>query len=149
MSTSHLVPVCNWRQDQPGGGPVDDRIAAEVPVALTYNRVSHVVMMATPSDLEDFGLGFSLTEGLIGAPQDLLSTLRAIPPDQLSSQRGVTDLLLELSAQLFQQLGRGDAGNKHVNTVLREPRLERRCLATRRVTMSPSSFCYPMSLAVF
>jgi FdhD protein len=78
MNTTRRVPVRNWSPDRPGAGPVEDWIAAEVPVALTYNRVSHVVMMATPSDLEDFGLGFSLTEGLIGRPADLLAT-RVIP----------------------------------------------------------------------
>ncbi|CAM3950002.1 formate dehydrogenase accessory sulfurtransferase FdhD [Bordetella tumulicola] len=48
-----------------------DRVAEETPIALEYNGISHATMLASPSDLEDYALGFSLTEGIIDRPSDL------------------------------------------------------------------------------
>ena len=48
-----------------------DWLAREVPLALEYNGISHATVLATPCDLEDLALGFSLTEGIIRGAADL------------------------------------------------------------------------------
>ena len=58
------------RGSKPHLAPPPRPLAEEVAVALAFNGATHAVMMATPDDLEDFALGFALTEGLLRPPAD-------------------------------------------------------------------------------
>jgi FdhD protein len=60
-------------------GRLDHReVAVECAVALVYDGTTAAVVMATPSDLRDLAIGFSLTEGIIGNPREIQS-LEVVP----------------------------------------------------------------------
>ncbi|MDI9223267.1 formate dehydrogenase accessory sulfurtransferase FdhD [Pantoea sp. EA-12] len=74
-----------------------DWLAEEVPIALVYNGISHVVMMATPNDLEAFALGFSLSEGIIDKPEEIFGM------DVVPGCNGI-EVQIELSSRRFMAL---------------------------------------------
>lgn len=71
-----------------------DVIAIEKPVALIYNGISHVVMMATPKDLNYFAIGFSLTEKIIESINDIYGI------DIIETEQGI-EVHIELSSRRF------------------------------------------------
>ncbi|WP_316392056.1 formate dehydrogenase accessory sulfurtransferase FdhD [Citrobacter farmeri] len=77
--------------------PQPDEVAEEVPVALVYNGISHVVMMASPKDLEHFAVGFSLSEGIIDSPREIYGM------DVVPSCNGL-EVQIELSSRRFMGL---------------------------------------------
>lgn len=107
-----------------------DWLAEEVPVALVYNGISHVVMMATPKDLAAFAIGFSLSEGIIASPDDIYD-IRQQP-----ACNGI-EVHVELSSRRFMQLkekrrslaGRTGCGVCGWNSCRRLLSPSRRCLS--------------------
>ena len=76
---------------------LEDFVAEEVPVAMIYNGISHAVMLATPQDLEDFALGFSLAEGILSSPKELYGV------EVVQHVSGI-ELRMEIASERFSQL---------------------------------------------
>jgi len=75
----------------------NDFIAQEVAVALVYNGISHAVMMASPTELQAFALGFSLTEGIIDRVEDVFAI------DLVTQENGI-EVAITISSRCFMQL---------------------------------------------
>lgn len=77
----------------PSGAMAGERaIPEETPVAIVHNGSTYAVMMATPADLEDFGYGFSLTEGVIG----VLSDVDSIEALEFEDEAGIVGVEIRL-----------------------------------------------------
>jgi FdhD protein len=89
------VAIQRWK----GGrvAPAVDRVAEEVPVALVYHGVPHVVMLATPADLEDYAVGFTLSEGLVATPAEIQSI-------EVEPGKDSIDVRIGIAAERFSQL---------------------------------------------
>jgi FdhD protein len=103
---------CTVRVFGEGGGAStgqvrEDTLAAEVPVALVFNGISHAVMMATPQDLEAFALGFALSEGILDHARDCRDIeVRAFSAEAAGLPEGVpaVEVRLDISTRSFERL---------------------------------------------
>ncbi|KAB7764817.1 formate dehydrogenase accessory sulfurtransferase FdhD [Xanthomonas maliensis] len=104
---------------------VQDLVAAEMPVAFSYNGAPFAVMMATPEDLEDFAVGFSLSEGIVTHADEVqvlavdtflegAALQLQIPPDR-------ADMLALRRRSLDGRSGCGVCGTESIEAVLRTP----------------------------
>jgi formate dehydrogenase accessory protein FdhD len=83
-----------------------DTVITETPVALLYNGLAFAVMLATPCDLEDFALGFSLSEGIVASAGDWRLLDRLDHADGISLDMAIP----QADADALAQRRRGLAG---------------------------------------
>jgi FdhD protein len=109
-----------------GTSSVDvDAVASEVPLALSYNGESFAVMMATPLDLEDFALGFSLSEAIICSADELSGIdvhahLEGFAIDMRIPQARA-EMLASRARNVTGNSGCGLCGTRELEQVLRHP----------------------------
>lgn len=101
-------------------------VAEEVPVAMVYNGEPFVVVMASPADFEDMAIGFSVTEGIVGAPGDLRVVEVVRHSRGVEVQMQVSDeaarRLAERRRGITARTGCGVCGIESIDEVLRIPR---------------------------
>jgi FdhD protein len=122
-SPARTVARTAWRGDVACDG--QRSIPEETPVALTYNRTTHAVMLATPDDLQDFGIGFSLTEGIVRSA-DEIEEIEVVPADEgielrmwLAAER--IDALSVRQRRLAGPSGCGLCGLQSLADAIRQP----------------------------
>jgi FdhD protein len=110
-------------------------LAAEVPVALVYNGRPHVVMMCTPADLEDFGVGFTVTEQIADASDikrvDVVKYSRGIEL-QIEVPAAAAERLTERGRAIVGRTGCGLCGVEVIDEAMRELRLVRSTMVLSR-----------------
>ena len=117
------VAVTRWRNGIVS--QATDKVAEEVPIALIYNGVSHAVMLATPQDLEDFALGFSLSEGIFQSKSELYDVEIVAQPLGIELRLDVaTEAFVKLKERRRNLVGRtgcGLCGAESLEQALRLP----------------------------
>ena len=117
------VNVTRWRNGVVS--QATDQVAEEVPIALIYNGVSHAVMLATPQDLEDFALGFSLSEGILHSKSELYDVEIITQPQGIELRLDVaTEAFVKLKEKRRSLVGRtgcGLCGAESLEQALRLP----------------------------
>ena len=117
------VQVRRWR-----AGALEsaaDEVADERPVAFKYKGVSHVVMLATPADLEDLAIGFTLSEAIVMSPGEIRAVELAVVGDALEVNLDIApkrfSALLKRHRNLTGRTGCGMCGAETLADAIRDP----------------------------
>jgi len=123
VAPTRCVDVVRWE----GGrlSTVTDVVAEEWPVAFRYQGVPHVVMLASPRDLEDLAVGFTVTEAIV----ERVSEIRQIATGEVE---GALEVRLDIAPERFSKLlerqrnltgrtGCGMCGAETVDDAIRSP----------------------------
>ncbi|MDP5009328.1 MAG: formate dehydrogenase accessory sulfurtransferase FdhD [Glaciimonas sp.] len=123
FSSVATVSVEKWRDGV--AHKEQDIVAEEIAIALEYYGISHAVMMATPADLEDFALGFSLTEGILADPSELFDCEIVPAADGIQVQMHIATerfiALKEKRRNLTGRTGCGLCGAETLAQAIRKP----------------------------
>jgi FdhD protein len=123
---SHLTQALRLDSANGLAIPTQRTIATEIPVSFVYGDAPYAVMMASPDDAEDFAFGFSLTEGIIRAADEI----RAV---KIGPQAKGLSVEIELAPGRFRDhlarrraiIGRTSCGLCGVETVEQLPQAEK------------------------
>jgi len=125
IQTSHACKEVLIQKNNHPEEVIKEILAEETPVAIVYNGVSHVVMMVSPCDLEDFARGFSITEGIIKSLSEIYS-IEVIKKDngievnvEISTEKFTR--LKEIRRNLTGRTGCGLCGAESLDQVLKIP----------------------------
>ena len=113
------------RRSAEGASNAQDMVADEIPVALHYNGASFAVLMATPCDLADLAIGFSLSEALVADADEMRIDAVEESLDGIAIRMSVpqtrADALANRSRNLPGYGGCGVCGSASIESVLRAP----------------------------
>ena len=117
-------------------GPESPReIAVETPIEIAFGGAPFAVMMATPRDIEDFAVGFALTEEIIEAVEDIRAIEATV--DAASGRVNVTLSGERMGAHLARRRaisGRTGCGLCGIEDLEHLPRARRRLPPTRPIS---------------
>lgn len=123
MSRPPLTTASRFAQRVEKSFTAERTIPEETPVALSYGGTTHAVMMASPADLYDFALGFSLTEGVIRSPDEIeeiaIEEADAGIDIQISLREGASEKFQARRRRLAGPVGCGLCGIESIDEAMR------------------------------